>query len=78
MVVSLLSDKCSHLKAPAYFTESINNKEKFVSTECESFESYAAGACSNNKNITLGGDLRLEDRGNYYLFTKAEKPYFVE
>lgn len=66
------------MKSTEYFPEAISNANGFVSTKCVSYEEYDAGSCADNKKITLGGELTLEDEGVYYLYTNPEKPYSKE
>lgn len=55
--------------------ESVINPEGFVSTECPAYLLYLLGFCSNNRVITLGGNLTIEDAGKYYFTTNSEYPY---
>lgn len=69
---------CSHMRATALFIESVYNPDGFVSTECDSYLYYLLGYCDGNKNVTLGGDLTIDDAGDYYFKTNSESPYSLE
>lgn len=68
---------CDHDIGIYYFLESVENPIGFVATKCDSYESYLAGLCEGNDQVTLGGDL-LGHEGDYYFLTNAEKPYSKE
>lgn len=78
LVKFFVVDRCSHLRAPAYLTESIYNPNGFLSVECDSYVDYILDSCSGSKNITLGGNFTSEDAGTYYFKTNAEEPYSLE
>lgn len=73
----LFAGSCSHMRATAYFVESVYNPSGFVSTECDSYLNYISNLCSG-RNITLGGNFTIEDSGTYYFQTNAEQPYSEE
>lgn len=55
----------------------MENPSGFLSTKCDSYESYLGGACDGNDKVALGGDL-VGLEGDYYFETNAEKPYSKE
>lgn len=44
---------CSHGRSYLYFAESINSN-KFVSKQCESYQSFTSGRCSNHASSNMG------------------------
>lgn len=77
LFISFLAS-CSHGRSVEFFVEAVENSKDFISRQCFSYLIYLSGTCNNNKQVTLGADLTLEDKGNYYLRTNAESPYSKE
>lgn len=65
---------CSHVIVTAFFVESIENPNGFLSTKCSSYEDYIAGVCDENDKVPLGGNLEGKE-GSYFCETNPEKPY---
>lgn len=66
---------CDHGRSVSYFSESINTEIGFLSYECDSYESYEAGLCRNNRQQMMGAKVPSTARGVYYLNTNAAKPF---
>ncbi|XP_060516287.1 phospholipase A1-like isoform X3 [Cylas formicarius] len=45
---------CSHGRSHQYYTESLLN-DSFVSRQCDSYNNYIGGKCTNNSKIDMGG-----------------------
>lgn len=69
---------CSHERSHEFYLEAVKNSDGFVSTDCGSYLLYALDKCDSNRTVTIGGDLTIEDAGNYYLYTNSESPYSKE
>lgn len=46
--------KCDHWRSVEYYAESLTSK-KFVAKECDSYNNWKAGKCSNKTTTTMGG-----------------------
>jgi len=71
---------CSHKRAHKVYVESIKNPQiSFMSTECDSYESFENGYCDGNNIAPMGEGLlpsMLDGNTNlYYLTTNPEPPY---
>jgi len=71
---------CSHKRAHKVYVESIRNPDtSFMSTECDSYESFQSGYCDGNNAVPMGEGLNpsmLDGKTNlYYLDTNGEPPY---
>jgi len=73
-IIDLLSG-CSHLRAPAYFTESINSQTGFKSTNCDTYNSYTHGNCAGNPTSLMGEPVTMTSRGTFYLTTNKKSPF---
>lgn len=69
---------CSHERSTLLFIEAVYNPNGFVSTECDSYLYYLLNTCSGNKNLTLGGNLTINDAGEYFFKTNSQSPYSLE
>uniref|UniRef100_A0A0P6G748 Pancreatic triacylglycerol lipase n=1 Tax=Daphnia magna TaxID=35525 RepID=A0A0P6G748_9CRUS len=70
-----LATGCSHGRAPLYFTESINSRTPFTSTECFDYDTWKAGRCSGNAQTAMGLSVSTSANGEYFLDTNAEAPF---
>jgi Lipase len=79
LVISLLIGVCSHLKAPKYWIESVESKDskKFVSYQCDSYQSFLNGACTSSQTTNMGLYVNQAARGNFYLKTNLSPPYSI-
>lgn len=70
--------RCSHGRATDLYLEALRNPDGFVATQCSDYLLYELGSCSENNNITLGGEFTQSEYGKYYFNTNAESPYSKE
>nr|CAD7418259.1 unnamed protein product [Timema poppensis] len=66
---------CSHLRAVAFYAESITSSVGFHGTLCGSWSDYVSGTCSANVKQRMGAPTPNSARGSFYLWTKNSKPY---
>ncbi|KAK0075278.1 hypothetical protein PV325_007130 [Microctonus aethiopoides] len=63
-------DSCSHQKVTAYMIDSINNRQRFLALQCDSWNNYKDGNCANNPVAYMGNACDPSARGKYYLTTE--------
>jgi len=69
---------CSHSRAPAYFTESINSPVGFKSTLCTSWDNFKKGHCAGNTSQLMGEPISKSARGVFYLTTNKKSPFALK
>jgi len=69
---------CSHCRAPAYFTESINSPVGFKAVQCDSWDHFKQGACSGNTVELMGDPISKKTKGVFYLTTSKKSPFALE
>lgn len=74
----MISAGCSHGRSTEFFGEAVGNSKGFVSTQCSSYIRYRTNGCDDDKEITMGADLTLDDAGTYYLQTNSKSPFSKE
>jgi hypothetical protein len=65
---------CGHLKAVAYYVESISDKCKLRACEC-TYQKFLASKCSPNKCVFWGYNATKGSTGMYYGVTATAYPY---
>lgn len=74
---------CSHMRAPKYFTDTINSECPFTSYPCGSYSAFARGSCTS---CPPGGCPKMgydalkyskSAKGKFYLLTAKKKPFCV-
>ncbi|KAK0076501.1 hypothetical protein PV325_005270 [Microctonus aethiopoides] len=60
---------CSHLIAFVFMFNSIKYPDQFDAVECDSWENYKKGSCSDNSIAKMGEYVDRNARGKYYLET---------
>ena len=69
---------CSHSRSYKYLAEQIEQEgSDYYAVQCESYQEFEKGSCSNNKNVTIMGALDRvgATKGNYFLNTNATEPF---
>merc|ERR1712156_1184406 len=74
---------CSHKRAHKVYVESIRNPaNSFLSTECDSYETFEDGYCDGNNLVPTGEGLQpsmIDGATNlYFLKTNSEPPYSID
>ncbi|KAJ3625562.1 hypothetical protein MTP99_016127 [Tenebrio molitor] len=65
---------CSHHKSYEYYIYALAHPNALLATRCQSYSDFKSDKC-RRKIIDIGGDIVDEDRGCYFLTTKAVPPY---
>ncbi|KAK0166179.1 hypothetical protein PV328_004621 [Microctonus aethiopoides] len=60
---------CSHVSAVVFMYNSIKYPDRFDAVECDSWENYENGSCSDNSISKMGEYADRNARGKYYLKT---------
>ena len=72
----LLDTTCSHVRALAYYTESLNSKVGFIGKKCDNYNDFTRGGCANNPTAVMGGVTPQTNlTGNFYFTTNSKSPY---
>jgi len=73
-VIDLING-CSHGRAPAYFTESINGSPAFAGVKCDTYDNWSSGMCASGLKSNMGLNVNTAARGEYYLDTNDAAPF---
>ncbi|KAK9892107.1 hypothetical protein WA026_018310 [Henosepilachna vigintioctopunctata] len=65
---------CSHTRAFEFFLHAVRNPQFFMAKRCPSYEDFKNEKCDNIE-VSLG-DLETTQRGDFFLDTDAQPPYF--
>jgi hypothetical protein len=66
---------CSHQRSHQFFIDALEHPGTLVATRCWSLIAYKFGWCRGNRKVDLGGEIGVQDDGDYYLTTRFKKPY---
>lgn len=69
-----LTNVCSHLIGPDYFTYALDPSLNFTAKKCDSWFSYSVGLCANNTEDVLGYYAQGKP-GKFFIDVKREVPY---
>ncbi|KAK7590574.1 hypothetical protein V9T40_002187 [Parthenolecanium corni] len=70
--------QCNHVRAPAYFAESITSKVGFWGWPCKGFWHYIVKKCKPQTPTTLMGEnVDYNSTGYYIVHTAAKSPYAI-
>ena len=76
--VGVFSMTCNHMRAPAYYTASVENKCSWKAYPCSTYAQFLLGFCKkcNCQCPTLGYNAdETKTIGKYYLKTNSEEPF---